>query len=39
MTMDKVENSPEYDASKPLEMDHAKELHSHYGIKKDKPAL
>ena len=39
VTMNEVENSPEYDASKPLEMDYVKELHNHYSIKKDNPEL
>ncbi len=39
VTMDKVENSPEYDSSKPLEMDYAKELHNHYSVDKDNSTL
>ncbi len=39
VTIDKIKNSPEYDSSKPLEIDYAKELHNHYSIKKDNPEL
>ncbi len=39
VTIDKVKNSPEYDSSKPLEIDYAKQLHNHYSIKKDNPEL
>ncbi len=39
VTMDNVKNSPEYDSTKPLEMDYAKELHNHYSIGKDDTEL
>ncbi|MEO7524641.1 MAG: PRC-barrel domain-containing protein [Ferruginibacter sp.] len=37
VTMDKVEHSPEYDSSKPLEMEDATELHNYYSRDKDSP--
>ncbi len=39
VTVDKVENSPEYDSSKPLETDYAKKLHNHYSVDKDNSNL